>query len=180
MDNIATPLMQEAFQINGLSVAESGFIGKINLRADFDSSAVNSAFGALMGIDAQLDANTYVDQQGSTLFWLGPDERLLYTDGNPEDIATQWRANSSCAAVEVSDYYTVLKIQGEKARDVFASGSPLDIHPKVFHTGQCAQTRFGSASVLVSMHGDMSYQLQVRWTFARYLFEYIKKVAAYV
>ena len=180
MDNVATPLMQEAFQIDGLSVAETGLINKINLRADFDSSAINSALGSLLGFDAQLDANTYIAQGNNTLFWLGPDERLLYTDKNPDEIVSQWCSSPSCAAVEVSDYYTVLDLHGEKVRDVFASGSPLDIHPRVFGTGQCAQTRFGNASVLVSMHGDDSCQLQVRWTFARYLFDYIKRVAAYV
>jgi len=82
--------------------------------------------------------------------------------------------------VEVSDYYTVIRLSGEKVRPVLASGTPLDLHRSVFSKGRCAQTRFGTASVLLSVHDDIPLiDLQVRWSFAEYVWKYLCKVAAY-
>ncbi len=183
MDNPvkATPLEMAAIDVDGLTVAELGLVNKINLRGDFDSHACNSALTELLGMECQLEANTYVSNSASTLFWLGPNERLLYTDSDPQSIAERWRANPGTAAVDVSDYSTVLRLSGAKTRAVIASGSPFDVHPQQFGVGQCTQTRFGNASVLLSNHADTPvFQMQVRWSFARYAFDYIKRVADYV
>jgi len=112
---------------------------------------------------------------------MGPDERLLHTSSDPASIIESWKSQQSTAAVDVSDYYTLLELSGAGAREVFNSGSPLDIHPTVMSTGQCAQTRFGNASVLVAMQNDApQYMVQVRWSFAPYVYRYMERVANYV
>ncbi len=183
MDNpvIATPLDSAAFEIDGLTVEEMGFTNKINLRGDFETAAVNSGLSSLLALECDITANTFISNGTSTLFWLGPDERLLYTDSNPQSIIDRWCGNSNTGAVEVSDYSTVLQLSGSKVRDVIASGTPFDVHPDEFGAGQCAQTRFGNASILLSNHSELPvFQLQVRWSFAEYVFEYIKRVSRYV
>ena len=178
---MTTPLKMASFDSPGLTVAELGPLNKINLRGDFTSPAANAALTDLLGLPCELSPNTYVSNGAVTLFWLGPDERLLYTDSDPLVVASKWRSNSSTAAVDVSDYYTVLRLSGAKVRDVIASGSPFDFHENGFGVGQCTQTRFGSASVLISSHADTPvFQVQVRWSYAEYVFEYIKRVADYV
>jgi len=178
---IATPLKLAKFDTDGLTVVERGSLNKINLRGNFESPSVNSALSDLLGFACELSPNTFISDSASTLFWLGPNERLLYTDADPAGIADKWKANSSTAAVDVSDYYTILRLSGAKARDVIASGSPFDVHADVFGSGQCTQTRFGNASVLISNHADTPvFQLQVRWSYAEYVFDYIKRVSAYV
>ena len=178
---IATPLDGAGFEIDGLTVEESHFTNKINLRGDFDSSTVNSGLSSLLAMECSLAANTFVSNGNSTLFWLGPDERLLYTDSNPQSIIDRWCESSGTGAVDVSDYSTVLQLSGSKVRDVIASGAPFDVHPDEFGVGQCAQTRFGNASILLSNHAELPvFQLQVRWSFAEYVFEYIKRVSRYV
>lgn len=183
MDNpaIATPLKGSNFEVDGLTVVELGFANKTNLRGDFDSPAVNSALSALIGIEAKLAPNTYISNAASTLFWLGPNERLLYTDSNPQSIIQSFKEIGGTGAVDVSDYSTVLRLSGSKTRDVIASGSPFDVHADNFSVGQCTQTRFGNASILLSNHADTPvFQLQVRWSFSEYVFEYIKRVASYI
>ena len=135
----------------------------------------------MLGLESELAPNTFVSNGASSLFWLGPNERLLYTDGDPITIVRQWQDHPGTAAVDVSDYSTVLRLSGAKTRDVIASGAPFDVHPDVFGVGQCAQTRFGNASILLSNHADTPvFQLQVRLSFAEYVFEYIRRVASYV
>lgn len=177
---IATPLKGGSFEIDGLSVNELGFSNKINLRGDFSSTVVNDALSQLTGVGS-LDVNTFASSGGNTVFWLGPDERLLYTNGDPQVMIDQWRSNAGTGAVDVSDYLTVLQLSGAKVRDVIASGAPFDVHSDEFAVGQCAQTRFGNASILLSNRSATpEFQLQVRWSFAEYVFEYIKRVARYV
>lgn len=176
---IATPLNGAKIDTDGLTVVELAHSSKINLRGDFESA--NAALTAIAGLEATLAPNTYVSNSASTLFWLGPNERLLYTDSDPETIIKQWREHAACAAVDVSDYSTVLRLSGPKARAVIASGSPFDVHPDEFGVGQCVQTRFGNASILLSNHADTPvFQLQVRRSYAEYVYEYIKRVANYV
>lgn len=183
MDNpvIATPMNGAGFDTDDLTVVELGMVNKINLRGKFGSEVTDTALNSLLGMECGIDANTYTSNSASTVFWLGPDERLLYTDSDPQSLIDRWCANSGVSAVDVSDYYTVLRLSGAKVRDVMASGTPFDVHPDEFKAGQCAQTRFGNASVLLSNHADTPvFQLQVRWSFAEYVFEYIKRVSKYV
>ena len=51
-------------------------------------------------------------------------------------------AGADAAAVDVGSGYTVLEISGAQAREALARGCPLDLHPRVFKTGQCAQSHF--------------------------------------
>ena len=185
MDNpvIATPLNGAGFEIDGLSVVEQGVTCKINLRGDFESPSVISALTELTGLQQDSATNTWTGNGAGTLFWLGPDERLLYTDGNPQGIIERWCESAGTSAVDVSDYSTVLRLSGAKVRDVIASGTPFDVHADNFAPGQCAQTRFGNATILLSNHGETpvpEFQLQVRWSFAEYVFNYIKRVSSYV
>lgn len=183
MDNpvVATPLEASSFDTDGLSVTEEVLINKINLRGEFESPDVNKALADLVGMKCDLAPNTFVSNGAVSLFWLGPNERLLYTASAPQVVIEQWKQQSSTAAVDVTDYYTVLRLTGAKTRDVIASGSPFDVHADVFSAGQCAQTRFGNASVLMANHAETPvFTLQVRWSFATYVYEYIKRVAGYV
>lgn len=183
MDNpvIATPLNSAKFETDGLTVTERDFTNKINLRGDFESSPVVSALSTVLGMECDLRPNTFTSNNASTLFWLGPNERLLYTDSNPQSIIDDWRNHANTGAVDVSDYYTALRLSGSKVRDVIASGAPFDVHPDEFGVGQCTQTRFGNASILLSNHADApTFQLQVRWSYAEYVFEYIRRVSSYV
>ena len=183
MDNpfIATPLHGAKAETDGLSVVELDLVTKVNLRGDFESASANNQLTTMLGIESELAPNTFTSNGGTTLFWLGPNERLLHTSNDPAAIIEQWRGNAGAAAVDVTDYATVLQLRGVKTRDVIASGAPFDVHPDEFGVGQCTQTRFGNASVLLSNHADTpEFQLQVRWSFAEYVFEYIKRVANYV
>lgn len=182
-EDISTPLALDNFISDGLLMQELSLTGKISLRGDCSNPAVAAAVNDIIALPTDIQANTFTRNEERSIFWLGPNERMIYTnlasvDKCITDLYRQLPEKTS--VVEVSDYYTVIRLSGEKVRPVLASGTPLDLHRSVFSKGQCAQTRFGTASVLLSVYDDIPViDLQVRWSFAEYVWKYLRKVADY-
>lgn len=180
-----TPLNEQTYQSEGLTVKELKLCTKVVLRADFDDTDTCAAIESAFGLSPALAANTFSTNANSTVHWMGPDERLLYSESQDSDaLVKTLRASlpeGKSAVVDVSDYYTVLKISGDNARQVLASGSPFDVHGRVFKSGQCAQIRFGNASLLLTCREDTPvFDLQVRWSYAEYLWGYLCRVDSFV
>ncbi|WP_279607481.1 sarcosine oxidase subunit gamma, partial [Burkholderia ambifaria] len=82
------------------------------------------------------------------------------------------------AAVDIGSGYTVLEISGERVRDVLARGCPLDLHPRLFGVGQCAQSHYFKASLTLLPTGEQSYDLVIRRSFADYFCRIMLDAAA--
>jgi sarcosine oxidase subunit gamma len=54
------------------------------------------------------------------------------------------------AALDVSAGPVIVERRGPSARDVLASSCPLDLHPRAFEPGACAQSLIAKAPVLLS------------------------------
>ncbi len=184
MDNLAieTPLNAQLHSIEGLSIKELPICAKVTVRGDMP--ALSAAIESVTGLPALMEANTCTTAAANTLYWLGPDERLIYSeDPTAETLVASLREQlpaGQSAVVDVSDYYTVIQISGVKARSVIASGTPFDVHPREFKPGHCAQTRFGNASILISCREGDTFDIQVRWSFAEYVWKYLCRVGGYV
>ena len=74
--------------------------------------------------------------------------------------------------------YTVLEISGAQAREALARGCPLDLHPRVFKTGQCAQSHFFKTAIVLAPTGDERMDLVVRRSFADYFCRILLDAAA--
>jgi sarcosine oxidase subunit gamma len=108
-----------------------------------------------------------VDGERAVL-WLGPDEFLLVGDGPPVE-----------STVDVSANRTTLELSGPHARDVLEKGCTLDLHPRAFHAGRCAQTNLARAQVILWQTADAPvYRLLVRASFARYLADWLTDAAS--
>ena len=86
-----------------------------------------------------------------------------------------------------------IRLSGRGARDVLAKGCTLDLHPRAFQPGQCAQTVLGKASMLIarSRAGTNSpvsddagsaddagvFDIVVRRTFAEYAADWLYRSA---
>jgi sarcosine oxidase, subunit gamma len=82
------------------------------------------------------------------------------------------------AAVDIGSGYTVLEIDGPRTREVLSRGCPLDLHPKMFAEGQCAQSHYFKASLtLVPLGGDR-FEMIVRRSFADYFVKIMLDAAA--
>ncbi len=160
------------------SLREMGRKGKLNLRGNPGDAAFSAAVQKAFGMELPLRANTYNEFQSRRLFWLGPDEWLLHCDMDDIDALTETLSaelgNVHHAVTDVSDYYTVIRLRGPDAVTLLRKGCPLDLHHTAFPTGNIAQTRLGHASVLLHYHDDgETWDIQVRWSFAEYVWDYL-------
>ncbi|MGH3403544.1 MAG: sarcosine oxidase subunit gamma [Streptosporangiaceae bacterium] len=160
----------------GAELAELAFCTQLNLRLDPKGDAAERVALAL-GAPLPSGPNTCTRAGTLTICWLGPDEWLLL--GEP-DRAAELAARVSGAlgkefgsVVDVSASRTTIRLAGLQARDVLAHGCALDLHPRVFGPGQCAQTLLARAGVLLIADDDGAWRILVRSSFARYLADWL-------
>jgi sarcosine oxidase subunit gamma len=106
--------------------------------------------------------------------WLGPNEWLVVDppDGEAalEAALAEALAGGLGAAVDLSANRTTIELRGPHARSLLARGCSLDLHPRAFAPGQCAQTMVGRAGVILEQRDALpTYRLFVRGSFAGYL-----------
>ena len=141
-----------------------------------DESGGSGGSGGLDGSDGS-DGSDGV----GIILWLGPSEWLIWTTAR-EDVLSALDgglAGIHSAVADVSDYYAILRLSGDLAREVLAHGCPLDLDASVFGSGSCAQSRFRAAAILLHCADDApTYDVQVRWSYAEYLRRYLSEVAS--
>jgi len=177
-----SPLQGMASPAHGITLSETPFVGKVNVRGNADDPVFTAAVATVLGGQLPLEPNTVASHGAYTTFWLGPNEWLIHTpeDGEESLIGALHVAlgDNHAAVTDVSDYYVVIQMRGDKAGDVLARACPLDLHPRGFPAGGCAQTVFAHATVLLHKIDEQSFDVQVRWTYAQYLWNYFTEAAA--
>ena len=165
--------------------------GKINLRGDPHNAEFMRAAGGVLQLTLPDKADAVaVGQRGMPIvFRLGPDEWLVHCELDEAETLRNQLAQSLArihhSATEVSDYYAVLELQGEDAAAILARGCPLDLAERNFPAGQCAQTRFGNASVLLyrpppPRDAPPTFLIQTRWSFTEYVWDYLTQAIGFV
>ncbi len=131
-----------------------------------------------LSIPALPAPNRFVATPLGDCLWLGPEEWLVV--GPPSfrtgtlDALERAVGPDDGAAVDLSASRVLFELKGPKARDVLASCCALDLHPRVFGPGQCAQTLLGKAPVLLSqMDESPTYRLFVRPSLASYVVSWL-------
>jgi sarcosine oxidase subunit gamma len=116
--------------------------------------------------------NTVTGDASRAALWLGPDEWLVVGQPGSESLLeTEYRAEGA-SVVDVSANRTTLELRGPRTRELLEFGCPLDLHPRVFGPGRCAQTLLARANVLIWFVTDDPepvYRLLVRPSFAAYV-----------
>ncbi len=153
---------------------ELPLVGLANLRVDPGSGAILDALRAGLGLELPVAPNTVAQGRDAMALWLGPDEWLLRASSDgPAELAARVEAVLAGHWFAVTDQtsgYSVVRLHGPGTRDVLNAGCPLDLHPDVLKLGQCAQSHFFKASVLLrplDEKGD-GWELIVRRSFADY------------
>ncbi|NPT42903.1 sarcosine oxidase subunit gamma [Paraburkholderia sp. 1N] len=157
-------------------LSERPFLELVNVRGDTRDAAFMQAVEGVIGCRPPEKANTIVRGNGYDMLWLGPDEWLVRSAMAHDAIRTaplQAKLGAAFAgvfasAVDIGSGYTVLEISGTRTRDVLVRGCPLDLHPKLFGEGQCAQTHYFKASMTLLPTGADSFDIVVRRSFADY------------
>jgi sarcosine oxidase, subunit gamma len=140
-------------------VREIPFLTMINVR---------TTAGTLL--DVPVPAPNRVTTVGErAVLWLGPDEYLVVAaDGDDVSEVT------GESVVDVSANRTTIELSGPHARDVLEKGMSIDLHPRAFGPGQCAQTLLARAQVILRQVDEKpTYHVLVRGSFAPYLADWL-------
>jgi sarcosine oxidase subunit gamma len=152
-----------------------GSRSQVNVRARGPAVA---RVAACLSIPALPAPNRFVATPLGDCFWLGPEEWLVV--GSSSSRATILEALGRAVGpddggvVDLSASRVLFELKGPKARDVLASCCALDLHPRVFAPGQCAQTLVAKAPVLLSQVDEApTYRLFVRPSLASYVVSWL-------
>jgi sarcosine oxidase subunit gamma len=123
-----------------------------------------------------------VDSADYRIYWLGPDEWLIMTPAGQQDElkAKLHKALKGVfsAVVDNSSGLTTLHITGDNAGALLATDCPLDLHPRAFKAGQCAQTRLAKAGMTLSpLSKETGFEVIIRRSFADYLLLWLQDAA---
>lgn len=158
------------------ALRELPFLAQVGVRTRTPEG--RAAAGSVLGFELPETPNTVNRSHERTALWLGPQEWLVV--GPPDSEAELEAALAEAldgglgAVVDLSANRTTLELRGRDARAVLAKGCALDLHPRAFGAGRCAQTLLGRAGVILEQRDDgPTFRLLVRGSFARYLAEWL-------
>lgn len=157
----------------GVSATIRGDLGHINLRGCASDPVFVRAVEQELGQALPLEPNT-VSADQHRICWLGPDEWLVVSKaaGAAALAARLERAlsGSHASVNDVSGGYVALVLHGTACRELLAKGCTLDLHPRAFAVGDCAQSGLAKANILVALVDDSpTFMIVVRRSFADYL-----------
>jgi sarcosine oxidase subunit gamma len=157
----------------GVEIRVSADAGFINLRGNTGDEGFVDAVGRVLGEPPPGTPNGFAGSELRT-YWLGPDEWLVATPADRvNEICRQLEdalAGNNGAVNDVSGGLLALHLRGPAARDVLAAGCTLDLHPRAFRPGACAQTGLARASILLALLDESPhFEIVVRRSFADYL-----------
>ncbi len=167
----------------GIIASERAFLGHVNVRGDAGDARFVAAVRAAAGVEPPVVPNTTRSAAATTVYWLGPDEWLVVTDGERElAMATQLQAaleGMHAAVTVVGGGQTTIVLRGNAVRELLSQECPLDLHPRSFEPGACAQSRLAKAPVLLRLAEDgASFEVIVRRSYADYLWSWLEDAAA--
>jgi sarcosine oxidase subunit gamma len=156
-----------------VAIAERPFLAHVGVRLH-PGEGGGSAVEAVLGFPLPATPNTTAAVGGTTALWLGPDEWLVVAAPGAEAALEAELAEALGgelgSVVDVSANRTAVELRGPAAPEVLAKGCALDLHPRAFGPGRCAQTLLARAQVILEQLDDEpAYRLLVRGSFADYV-----------
>ena len=118
-------------------------------------AAVETAFGVALPQAPRRAAKGAITFAG-----IGPGQWIASAEGAVGFAAKlRSRLGPFAAVTDQSDARLVLHLSGPRVRDVLAKGVPLDLHPKVFKTGDVATTLVAYIGVQIDRLDEETWQL---------------------
>ena len=164
----------------GVAISVRSGRGFLNLRLNPRLGQALEAAERILGQPMPRAANTFTAGEHE-VYWLGPDEWLVATGaarvaGIDSELA-EALGGFHAAVNDVSGGHVEVLVRGADARTVLAKGCTLDLHPREFAPGQCAQTGLGRAAILLAAGDPSTYTIVVRRSFSDYLRRWLANAA---
>ena len=166
-------------------LAELPHRGQLLLRGDTGNPTFRNAVEKAIKTGLPTTAGTVSgSSKGTHIIWQGPDEWLVVTKPGAEEKTKKALflaiANQHAAVTDLSESRTVIRITGDNAREVLMKGCSIDLHPRVFGPGHCAETLLAQAHVILHQtvahktSGIPTYEIYVYRSFAEYLWTWLE------
>ena len=160
-----------------ISIRELPFLTQINLRAQPDQR-IPQRLADVLGLALPLTPNTVASSANHRALWLGPDEWLIVGAADEaraiEHSMRDAVTGATASIVDVSANRTVMLIQGERAQELLAHGIAIDLHPRAFGPGRCAQTLLAKVQVIMERRSDdNAFHVYVRGSFTSSLADWL-------
>jgi heterotetrameric sarcosine oxidase gamma subunit len=139
--------------------------------------AITAAFGLALP-----EGSFVVTKDGVSFAGIGIGKWLTAAEG-PAAVGYVSRLGSRLMALasiaDQSDGRVVLRLSGERVREVLAKGIPLDLHPRNFKAGDIASTMVSQMGVqILQLDNQPTFQLMAFRSFAGSLLSWLTKSAA--
>jgi sarcosine oxidase subunit gamma len=169
-----SPLHGRARELAAAGAAEVAFLAQVDLRAD-------PALAPRLPLALPLEPNTWTAGGGREALWLGPDEWLVVgAPGSAPAITAALRralAGEHHSVVDTSANRTVVEQAGEGRFDLLTQGCGIDLHPRAWRPGSCAQTLLARVPVLLQERHQAT-RVFVRASFAAHLADWLRAAGA--
>jgi sarcosine oxidase subunit gamma len=170
---------------SGVIFEELAFCVHLNLRCDPTDSQTLTAASTALGVGLPLVPNTFHEASDIRIHWLGPDEWLVLAPMTYihlfKKINSAWTGLHH-SVTDITGGQTVVRIKGERARQLLNQGCTLDLHHRVFKVGHCAQSLLAHVPVLISRctddeNGTCRFDLVVRRSYADHVARWLVDAA---
>lgn len=146
----------------------------VNLRGNPEDPAFRAGVARALAVELPVTVCSTQLAQDQKIIWVGPDDWFVMSKRHKADeLEAALRAELAgqhIAVTDVSSNYTLLHLSGSRVRELLAQGCPLDLHPRMFRSGQSAGSVFFKASVwLWQTRDEPGYEMLVRNSFREYV-----------
>lgn len=154
--------------------ATETFRTQLDLRVDPAASGLPFAL--------PLEPNTWLGSDGREILWLGPDEWLVLANPDSREPRQQIAelevafAGVHHSVVDVSAGRSVFVLESDDRHELLSKGCSLDLHPRSWRDGMCAQTLLARVPVVLQERAKDTGIL-VRPSFAGYLVDWLLDAA---
>ncbi len=148
-----------------VALAELRFVTQIGVRQRGRAAAY------LAGLPLPLEPNRVAVMGAVRVLWLGPDEWLITApEGGDGGLSQRLARTEGAVVTDLSSSRAAIAISGAASRRLLEKGCGIDLHPRAFGPGDCAQTLLARVPVIVDQVAPApAYRVFVRRSLARWL-----------
>ena len=141
--------------------------------------AAREASGRAFGVELPTAACRAEASAECAALWLGPDEWLLLAPAGEGSAVFAALENAMAglphSLVDVTHRQVALSVSGPYARDLLASGCPLDLALESYPVGMCTRTLFAKAEVVLWRRSAEEYHLESGRSFSGYVLGWLRE-----
>ncbi|GGD26747.1 sarcosine oxidase subunit gamma [Aureimonas glaciei] len=148
----------------------------VSLRAHPDAV---SAVAAALGLSLPDQPKTSVVAEGMAALWLGPEDWLLVGGPPASQLIAAVEASGTAlhSAVDVTDRYVGIRIEGPAAEAVLSSNCPQDLRPQTFPVGAVSRSVLAKAEIVIWRPSESEFEILCVRSFADYVWGLLTEAA---